>query len=315
MQYGGTELEAPFSSTNRYSHYESGLSSNTVITTTVDPSDNWIEIACNDTGTGGVGIIQYYIAYKGLDNIYMATYAPGPSAPSPGEMRFITYLNHTALPNAPAASNLIGNTGAIESTDVYGFANGQTASKYYGEYEAIDDPYHGLTGSGFGVFMNMGSRENSSGGPFFKDIDYQTTSSKNTDSTGWTELYNYMYSGHSQTENFRPGLQGPYALEFTNGGQPASVDYSFIDALNLTGQIHASARGTLTGNAGGVPSGHEVTVGIASSTAQYWATPDPTTGNYTITGIEAGTYTETLYQDELAVGTQTVTISPQTTTT
>jgi rhamnogalacturonan endolyase len=307
MLYNGTQLEAPFSATSRYSHYESGLSSTTTVTATVDPNGNWIMIACNDLS--GVGVIQYYIAEKGFNNIYMATYAPGPNSPSPGEMRFITYTNHTVLTNAPAPSNLTGNTGAIESTDVVGFADGTTASKYYGEYRAIDAQSYGLTGGGFGVFMDIGDRETSSGGPFYKDIDFQTTSSQST------ELYNYMFSGHSQTEAFRPGLQGPYALEFTTGGAPAAVDYSFIAGLNLMGYVGASGRGTLTGTASGVPSGHQVTVALSNTTAQYWATPDSTTGAYTISGMKPGTYVETLYQDELAIGTQTVTITAGTTTT
>ena len=307
MKYNGTDLEAPFSATSRYSHYESGLSSNTVVTATVDPQGNWIMIACDDTGPSGVGVIQYYIARKGFNNIYLATYAPT----AVGEMRFITYTNHSILVNAPAPSNLTGNTGAIESSDVVGFADGTTASKYYGEYSAIDAQNYGLTGGGFGVFMDIGNRETDSGGPFFKDIDFQTTSSQST------ELYNYMFSSHSQTEfsdsaqsqSSRTGLFGPYALEFTTGGAPAPVDYSFIAGLNLQGYVGAAGRGTLSGTASGVPSGHQVTVALSNGVGQYWATPDPVTGAYTVSGIKPGIYTETLYQDELAVGTQAVTIS------
>ena len=158
MLYSGTQLEAPFSVTDRYSHYESGLSSTTAVSATVDPQGNWIEITCNDLS--GVGVVQYYIAYKGLNNIYMATYAPGPNSPSPGEMRFITYTNHSVLTNAPAPSNLTGNTGAIESSDVFGFADGTTASKYYGETEIINDAYHGLTGGGIRHLHEHGQPRN-----------------------------------------------------------------------------------------------------------------------------------------------------------
>ena len=69
--------------------------------------------------------------------------------------------------------------------------------------------------------MFIGNRETSSGGPFYKDIDYQGTGAAE-------ELYNVTYSNHSQTENFRPGLKGPFALQFTNGSQPTTPDYSFI---------------------------------------------------------------------------------------
>jgi rhamnogalacturonan endolyase len=303
MKFNGTELEAPFSVANRYSHYESGLSSSTNVSAAIDPQGNWIKITCDDTS--GVGVIQYYMARKGFNNIYMATYAA--SLPSPGEMRFITYTNHAVLTNAPAPSNISGGT-AIEGSDVYQTPDGTTHSKFYGALRMIDDTYHGLTGANVGLFMNMGNRETSSGGPFFKDIDFQTTSSS------VTELYNYMESGHTQTDAYRPGLQGPYALQFTNGSAPASIDYSFIDGLNLTGLVPASGRGNLVGNASGVPTGHEVTVALSNTTAQYWTHPDAVTGNYSINGVKPGTYTETLYQDELAVGTQTVTISACSTT-
>ncbi len=310
-KYNGTELEAPFSATSRYSHYESGLSSTTVVTATTDPAGNWIMITCNDTA--GTGVIQYYIARKGFNNIYMGTYTAVPI----GEMRFITYTNHSVMTNAPAPSNLTGNTGAIESSDVLGFADGTSASKYYGEYRPIDAQNYGLTGGGFGEFMDIGNRETDAGGPFFKDIDFQTTSSQST------ELYNYMFSSHSQTEfsdsaktqSARTGLYGPYALEFTAGGNPAPVDYSFISGLGLTGYVSATNRGAVSGVASGVPSGHQVTVALSNGIGQYWAAPDVNTGAYTISGVKPGTYVETLYQDELAVGTQSVTISAGATTT
>ncbi len=312
FNYSNTALEAPFSATSRYSHYESGLSSGATVTATVDPGNQWILITCNDTESGGVGVIVYYLARNGYNNIYMAFYSAGPSAPSPGEMRFIAYTNHAVLTNAPAPSDNTGNTGAIESSDVYGHADGTTSSKYYGEYRAIDTQTYGLTGGGFGVFMNIGNRETSSGGPFYKDIDYQTTSSSST------ELYNYTFSGHSQTENFRPGLKGPFAMEFTTGATPAAPDYSFIDTLGIgsyiTGYVGASGRGTLVGTASGVPSSLQETVGLSNAADQYWTLPNISNGAYAITGILPGTYTETIYQGELAVGTQTVTITAGQTT-
>lgn len=48
----------------------------------------------------------------------------------------------------------------------------------------------------------------SSGGPFFRDIDNQNGDTDN-------EIYFYMNSGHTQTEAYRQGLHGPYALTFT----------------------------------------------------------------------------------------------------
>jgi rhamnogalacturonan endolyase len=237
----------------------------------------------------------------------MATYAPGPNSPSPGEMRFITYTNPTVLTNIPAPSNNNGSTGAIESSDIFGHADGTTTSKYYGEYRAIDTQTYGVTGTGVGLFMNIGNRETSSGGPFYKDIDFQNN-----------ELYTYTFSGHSQTENFRPGLKGFYALQATTGATPAAPDYTFIDTLgvggHISGYVGSSGRGTLTGAAGGVPGTLQATVALSNAADQYWATPNAGTGAYTITGVMPGTYTETLYQGELAVGTQTVTITAGQTT-
>jgi rhamnogalacturonan endolyase len=297
VKYNNVEMEAPFSATSRFSHYESGLSSSAIISATVDPNGNWILIAADDTGSTGVGVIQYYMAHKGDNDVYMATYAPN----TLGEMRFIMYLNWNTFTNHPAQSDTSGGQTVIESQDVFeNTATGQTHSKYYGELRAIDEADHGATGStggqNYGAFMFMGNRETSAGGPFFKDIDFQSTGNA-------VELYNYMFSGHSQTETFRTGLYGPYALSITNGGAPTMPDYSFIDSsLGLSGFVSASSRGTLVGNASGVSSGHRVTVGLSNSAAQYWETPDAS-GNYSIAGVKPGTYVETLYQDELAVGT------------
>ena len=96
----GTQFEAPYSYESRYSHYESGLSSSTVVTAATDPNGNWILIACDDAS--GYGVIQYYFARKGYNNIYMATYSAGPGSPSPGEMRFIMYTNPSVLYQIPA---------------------------------------------------------------------------------------------------------------------------------------------------------------------------------------------------------------------
>ncbi len=78
--YNGTQTLASYSQSSRYSHYEEGLSSATVITATVDPNNQWILISCDDTAGSGAGVIQYYLARNGYNNIYMATYSPGPSA-------------------------------------------------------------------------------------------------------------------------------------------------------------------------------------------------------------------------------------------
>ncbi len=301
MKYRGNELQAPHSLTQRYSHYASGLSSSSAVAYTVDNADGWAMVSVTDSG---LGVTQYYMARNGYNNLYMATYAGGASPPSPGEMRFLTYLNYSIFTNHPDASDTKGGT-AIEGSDVFAKSDGTTHSKFYDSAPFIDDTSHGVTGStngqNVGAFMMIGSHETSSGGPFFKDIEFQSTGNA-------VEMYNYMYSGHTQTENFRPGLQGPYAIAFTDGGAPAPIDYSFMDAMNLQGWVPASGRGSLTGVASGITNGDRITVGLANATAEYWGTP-AANGSYTITGIKPGTYTETLYDQELAVGTASVTIS------
>ena len=309
MKYNGTDMQAPNSLTGRYSHYESGLSSTTTsVTSQVDAASGWIKITAADTGT--LGVTQYYMARSGDNDIYMATYTASATAPSPGEMRFIAYMNYSMFTNHPDASDTNGGT-AIEGSDVYQKADGTTHSKFYDALRFIDDSSHGITGivngQSVGAYMMIGSHETSSGGPFFKDIDFQATGSA-------VEMYNYMYSGHTQTESFRSGLQGPYAIQFTNGTAPVALDYSFMDSMALQGWVSASGRGTLTGVASGVPAGDRVTVGLGNTTAEYWGAPDAN-GNYTITGIKPGTYTATLYDQELEVATASVTIIAGATTT
>jgi rhamnogalacturonan endolyase len=298
ITYNGNELLAPYSTTSRYSHFEEGMSSSTTITTSVDNINGTAMIVASDPTVEGV--TQYYIARRGYNTIYMATYCAGPSAPPPnGEARFIFYLDRSKF-NVDPSSDIRGRT-AIEGSDVFRDpATGYTYSKFYFPNRNIDDPYHGVTGPGIGAFMMIGSREKGSGGPFFKDIAFQ--------GAGGEELYNVMYSGHEQTEAFRSGLQGPYALEITGGSGPAPVDYSFMDNLGITGWVPASGRGAVSGNASGVPVAYTATVGLANAAAQYWATPDAS-GSYTLGGILPGTYTETLYANELAVGSQSVTIA------
>jgi rhamnogalacturonan endolyase len=305
VTYRGTELTAPYSLTHRYSHYESGLSSTaTTVTTNVDLAGGTALLAATDRN---LGVTQYYVVRNGYDILYMATYAGGPSPPSPGEMRFIFYLDRSKF-NVDPSSDTLGRTG-IENNpaDVYVDAStGYTYSKYYSSQRNIDDAYHGVTGPGVGAFMMIGSREKGSGGPFFKDIFFQGSAAE--------EMYNYMYSGHEQTEAFRPGLQGPYALEITGGSAPAPVDYSFMDNLGITGWAPASGRGAVSGTASGVPGNYTVTVGLSNSAAQYWTYADPTSGAFSISGIFPGTYTETVYANELAVGSQPVTVSAGQTT-
>lgn len=300
VQYKGLELLAPYSATSRYSHYEQGLSSTTNITYTVDPNNSWILVTCDDSTNG---VIQYYAVRNGDNNIYLSSYVT-----AGGEGRFLAYLSRGVFTNIEQPSNIAGNIGAVEGSDVFYMADGTTRSKFYNTRRMIENEYHGVTGAVgrtlVGAWMFMGNRENSSGGPFFKDIDFQTTS-------GAVEIYNVIYSGHTQTEPYRYGMYGPYALQITNGSLPVAPDYSWMEELDIPNLLPASARGSVSGIAGGMVAGHQTVIGLSNSGAQYWTIADAATGEYSIEGIEPGTYTMTMYDQELAVGTRSVTIEAQ----
>jgi rhamnogalacturonan endolyase len=193
-------------------------------------------------------------------------------------------------------------------------ADGTTRSKYYGDNithgkdRAIDLSYSGATAPGIGCWMVFGNRESSSGGPFFRDIENQSGDDQ--------EIYNYMNSGHNQTEAYRLSvLHGPYALVFNNGTPPAlPIDFSWIGNLGLNGWVPAADRGAVSGTANGIPVGFQTVVGFANGAAQYWTTAAPD-GSYTSSGMKPGTYTATLYKGELEVATDSVTVSAGTTTT
>lgn len=120
---------------------------------------------------------------------------------------------------------------------------------------------HGVAGTGVAAYMIMGNRESSSGGPFFRDINNQGGTRQ--------ELYNYMNSGHTQTDaEYRMGLHGPYALIVTSGDAPnADLDMSWMATLGLQGWVRD--RGRVTRTVTGTPAGIPVVIGLANSTAQY----------------------------------------------
>ncbi|TFK41661.1 rhamnogalacturonase B [Crucibulum laeve] len=251
-------------------------------------SNNYIKITCT-TST----LTQYYVAKYKDPAIHMATYIT--AEPSIGELRFIARLKRTAVPNGYPASQIVGGT-AIEGSDVY-TVNGQTRSKFYSSRQFIDDQVHGVTGSNIGVYMIIPGigYESSSGGPFMRDINNQGGDQQ--------ELYFYMNSGHTQTESYRMGLHGPYALYFT-------TDTTFWEGLNVNGLVPKASRGRVTGRASGIPSAFSAyqAVGFSNSAAQYWVRAD-SSGSFTTPYMKPGTYTMTLYKVELAVASQSVSVT------
>ncbi|TFL00409.1 polysaccharide lyase family 4 protein [Pterulicium gracile] len=284
---------------SKRSHIASGIGATCTVALT-GTSNNFIRISC----TAG-SITHYYIAQNGVAAIHMATYA---SAPLPvGELRYIARLRRSTITNGFPAATTDGGS-AIEGSDVF-LVNGQTRSKFYSSRQFIDDAVKGVSGPGIAIHMVVDPPrgfEGSSGGPFFRDIDNQIGDVN--------ELYFYMHSGHTQTENFRTGLKGPYSLIFTTGSVPAVPNYGFYDSLGLTGWLAQSGRGRVTGKATGTNVPQYVVVAWSNANAQYW-TRAATDGSFTSPYMKPGTYTMTLYKIELAVATASVTVSGGGTTT
>jgi len=301
LRFNGIEAQDPSRGSQIASGFDNvytGFSAVTVNAALID--DEFIKITVQTSG-----LTHYYLVKKGLAQVVMATHVT--SEPTVGELRWISRLKADVMTGVPVESSLLGTTGAIESSDVFGFNSGpnqgQTRSKYYGNERSIDYAMRGVTGNGIGIFMVYDSRERASGGPFFRDIQNQ--------SGGNTELYNYMNSGHNQTEAFRMGLQGPYALVVTDGSTPAALpDLSWATGLGLTGHVGPQERGAVTGaGLNGRDSSHVYTVGFANADAQYWTTADPADGHFSRADMLPGNYLMTVYKNELAVATQAVTVT------
>ncbi len=306
IQFNGVEYQA----TDKNSQLISGLGSATVTATNYGGVIE-IAIATSAVNTIVSNLTHYLMVRNGSNIIYMATYAA--AEPSVGELRWITRLQSSRLSNGPVPSDIRNNAACLENCasggDVFELADGTTRSKYYGDSAThgkdreIDLSYCGATGSGVGVWMVYGNREGSSGGPFFRDIQNQCGTDQ--------EIYNYINSGHNQTEAYRTNvLHGPYALVFTSGAPPTlSLDSSWIDTagLNLLGWLPATNRGAVTGVAYGIPAGFQAVVGFANTNAQYWAVV-PSNGAYATPLMKPGTYAVTLYKGELAVAANSVTV-------
>ncbi len=291
FNYNGTEMQDQTS----FSQVESGLGDGATVT--AEQTGDYIIITESVTDWYGSGTLYHYlVAVSGQNNIYMATYVNSEGA---GELRWISRLNSDVITTVYTPAEIEGGT-AIESTDIYSL-DGQTRSKYYSNRQAMDLTVRGITGSGIGVYMAYGNRESDAGGPFFRDIEQQGT----TDN----QLYNYLWSAHNQTEDQRLDvLYGPYALMVADETTPDAPDMSFMYDFGFESAVTTAERGYVVGGAYGATSGTTVTVGWANTTAQYWATPD-SSSDYTSPAMKPGSYTMTMYQDELPVASQSVTVT------
>ncbi|MEO7098496.1 MAG: rhamnogalacturonan lyase B N-terminal domain-containing protein [Luteolibacter sp.] len=253
------------------------------------------------TVTAG-NLTHYYMARSGYANIYMGTYFT--SEPNTlGLCRYILRLQVAKLPNGPTPSDIRNNTGAIESGDIFGLSNGQTRSKHYSNQRLRDWSYIGATGSGVGAWVVRDNNEGNSGGPFFRCLMNQCTSTNQE----ITYIVNY---GEAQTEAFRFGILNSYTLVMNGGGAPATPDTSWFSGMGLTGYVASTARGRVTGvGIAGRDTAYTYTVGFANSKAQYWTPAAATNGYYSCAGMIPGTYTMTFYKNELAVWSGSVAVT------
>jgi rhamnogalacturonan endolyase len=294
-KYKGKELNDQSSA----SCLASGLGASSVSATT---SGNYITIKCVSTAISPSALTHYYIFQNGSDDIYMADYIT--SEPTIGELRYIFRGQFSVIPNGPADSNNSGSTGPIESQDIMGHSNGQTTSKYYGNANEQSLSVVGATGSGVGVFMAYGSRESSSGGPFYRDIENQGSGTGGSSDQSDQQIYNYMNSGHNSVESPRVNvLYGPYAYVFTTGSTPSVPDMSFVSNLGLTGYVSAAGRGRVVLNGlSGTASAYAYTYVLTNAAAQYWCTA-ATSGTSECDGMKPGTYTLNVLKGQISVAT------------
>lgn len=286
--------------------------------------DAYIRVTLTVNSLKGGVLTHYYLVKKGESNIHMGThFTEQPDVH--GLVRFIARIPIARLPNggpAHAAGGLVsyggqsywaedlrGTSGAIEASDVFGFAAtdpryGQSRSKHYANRRLKDWEFVGGSGPGVGIWFWRDNNEGGSGGPFYRSLLQQITDTTNE----LTYIVNY---GEAQTEPFRMGVLNTYTMIFNDGAAPtARPDTNWYANMGLLGYVPPVGRGAvsgagLTGRIAGLP----YTVGFANAQAQYWADADPVDGHFTATGMLPGTYTMTVYKGELAVQTGSVTVT------
>jgi rhamnogalacturonan endolyase len=318
MMYNGVQYQDQARGTQVNSGFDflyTGVSAVTVDAETV--GTDYIKV----TVKGG-NLTHYYMAKRGDPKIYMGTYFT--TEPSTlGLTRFIVRVPIGVLPNGTPAGtpgglvdgawpdDLRGTNGAIESGDIFGITSGpfagQTRSKHYSNMRLKDWSYIGGTGPGVGMWVVRDNQEGGSGGPFYRSLLNQITSTNNE----ITYIVNY---GEGQTEGFRMNRLNRYTLAFTDGTAPAPADTSWFSGMGLLGYVGPADRGNVYLPAiNGRTGNFDYTVGFANSTAQYWADAASNDGHASSDGMIPGDYTMTVYKNELAVATAPVTITAGTT--
>ncbi len=163
-----------------------------------------------------------------------------------------------------------------------------------------------------GMWMVRDGHEGGSGGPFYRSLLNQCTSTNQE----ITYIVNY---GEAQTEAFRFNILNSYTLVMNNGAAPGPVDTSWFSGMGLTGYVGPSGRGSVT--CAGITnrdSSYIYTVGFSNAAAQYFTTASAIDGSFTMAAMlpsTSGAYTMKVYKNELAVYTATVDVAAGATTT
>lgn len=171
LKHNGAELAA---SGYAAGQFQSGWSSATVTSKTFNNGTSILVSVANTS----IGVTQYYFARKNDNTVYMATNIS--KALNPGEARFIARLKPSLLATSPAAAKTGGATTTVEGSDVFAFANGRTASKFYSSQRLIAQQPFGASGNGHGAYIIPAYTDMTSGGPFFRDIEVTTPAAPST---------------------------------------------------------------------------------------------------------------------------------------
>ena len=303
MMYKGVQYQDAGRGTHVNSGFDylyTGISAVAVDALQVDADHIKITVRAGD-------LTHYYLVKRDLPHIYMGTHFT--SEPSTlGLARFIVRIPINALPTGPVPSDLRGTNGAIESGDIFGRPDGETRSKHYSGMRLKDWSYIGATSPTAGVFIVRDNNEGNSGGPFYRSLLNQATSTNQE----LTYIVNY---GEAQTEPFRMGVLNTYTMVFTDGAAPAVPDTAWFASMGLTGYAGAETRGAVTGaGISGRDPAHAYTVGFANARAQYWADAAAPDGSFHSGAMLPGDYTMKIYKNELAVETRTVSVGAGATT-
>ncbi|WP_406351232.1 rhamnogalacturonan lyase B N-terminal domain-containing protein [Streptomyces sp. NBC_00658] len=295
LAYKGKEYEGYG---GRHSHVESGLGASTV-TIKLTGSTILVKVAHGS-------ITQWIAARSGQNSVYLWTDKADASFTA---TRFIVRLKAGVFPNEGPDSWIEASDSVIEAGDVFKRADGTTHSKHYSGKRVIDYDHIGFTTGSAALWLVRSNHEKASGGPFYRALLRHSND-------GGAALYEILHYNQAQTEPERYGLQGPYVLNFTDGGAPSSslfhanLDTSWVDGLGITGWVGRAGRGKVAGvGLKGMDAKYAYTVGFANPDAQYWAKAAAGTGAFSCKGMLPGTYTLTVFKGELAVHTRQVTVT------